>query len=125
MPDAHLSFKQAVEARDLDALEARFTKGAVLYSPVRSKPFEGREAVMTVLSTAMEVFQEFTYTDVLAGDNTAVLFFKAKAGDREVEGADYLRFDSDGLISVLTVIIRPLASLNAVAEHMGQRLAGQ
>ena len=125
MPDAHLSFKHAVEARDPDALEACFTKGAVLNSPVRSKPFEGREAVMTVLSTAMEVFEELTYTDVLAGDDTAALFFKASVGGREVDGADHLRFGSDGLISVLTVMIRPLSSLNAVAEHMGRHLAGQ
>ena len=125
MPDAHLPFKQAVEARDPDALAACLARGAVFYSPVSYRPFEGREAVMTVLSAVMEMFEEFTYTDVLVGDDRAGLFFEANVGDRQVEGVDYLRFRSDGLISVLTVMIRPLSSLNAVAEHMAQRLAGQ
>ena len=64
MGDAHLPFKQAVEARDSDALSACFTSDAVFYSPVSYKPFEGREALMAVLKIVMEMFEDFSYTDV-------------------------------------------------------------
>lgn len=124
MTDAHLPFKNAVEARDLDALGACFAPEAVFYSPVTYKPFEGRETVMIVLSAVLEMFEGFRYTDVLEGGDTAVLFFEARVGDREIEGVDHLKFRSDGLVSELTVMIRPLSGLNAVAEFMGQRLDG-
>jgi hypothetical protein len=124
MSDAHSPFKRAVEARDLDALGACFTPEAVFHSPVTYRPFEGRQPVMTVLSAVMEMFEDFSYNGVLDGGGTAALFFDARVGDREIEGVDHLKFGPDGLITELTVMIRPLSGLNAVAEDMGRRLAG-
>ena len=125
MSDPQLPFKNAVEARALDALGACFTGEAVFHSPVSYRPFEGRQAVMTVLSAVMEMFEDFRYSDVVEGSDTAALFFEARVGDREIEGVDHLTFRPDGLISELTVMIRPLSGLNAVAEDMGHRVAGR
>lgn len=125
MSDAHLPFKNAVEARDLDALGACFAPEALFHSPVSYGPFEGREAVMKVLSAVMRMFEDFRYGDVFDAGATAALFFEARVGDRQVQGVDHLTFRSDGLISELTVLIRPLSGLNAVSQYIGQRLAGQ
>ncbi len=81
--------------------------------------------MIALLAIVLEMFQDFTYTDVIDGGDTAALFFEALVEGRQVQGVDHLRFRSDGLISELTVMIRPLSGLNAVAEYTGQRLTGQ
>ena len=48
-----------------------------------------------------------------------MLEFVARVGDREVQGIDLLR-TADGLVTELTVMIRPLSGLNAVVARMGE-----
>ncbi len=44
---------------------------------------------------------------------------RAGVGNRDVEGWDHLMTDSDGLITTLVVMVRPLSGLIALAEAMG------
>lgn len=43
-------------------------------------------------------------------------------GDRELEGLDLLQLDADGLISELTVMIRPLSGVIALAQAIGPKV---
>jgi hypothetical protein len=117
------AFRAAVEARDLPAMEAALHPDVVFRSPVVFKPYEGRETVMMLLGHIIEVLPDLRYTDELAGDGTHGLVFEAHAGDKYVQGWDFLRTDDDGLVRELTVMIRPLSALIAVAEAMGARIA--
>jgi len=38
----------------------------------------------------------------------------------EVDGLDLLRFDAEGKVRELTVMVRPMSGLNALAEAMGR-----
>lgn len=117
------AFRRAVEARDAAALEAALAADVTFSSPAVFKPYEGREATMNVLRLVMQVFDEFEYTDVTQGEGSECLIFRARVGDRQVQGLDYLRFDGDGLVKELTVMIRPLSGLMALAEAMRAKLA--
>ena len=117
------AFRQAVEAKDIEAMEAALAPDVVFRSPVVFKPYEGREATMGLLRLVIQVFEDFQYTDELETGNSVCLVFKARVGDRELQGIDYLELDDDGKIAQLTVLIRPLSGLNAVAEGMGALLA--
>ena len=44
-------------------------------------------------------------------------------GERELDGVDILSFDEDGLVRELTVMVRPLSAVTALAEAMQARLA--
>jgi hypothetical protein len=90
---------------------------------VTFKPFEGKEAVADLFSVLLEVFEDFRYTDELQGPGIHGLVFRARIGDREVEGIDLLRDDEHGLIADLTVLVRPLSATIALAEAVGPRLA--
>lgn len=118
-----VAFRAAVEARDPEAIERSLHPEVVFSSPAVFKPYEGRAETMTVLREVMEVFEDFAYVDELTGDGTHGLVFTARVGDRHVEGWDYLRTDADGLVTHLTVMLRPASGLIAVAEAMGERLA--
>ena len=117
------SFRDAVEAGDLAAMEAALAPEVTFNSPIVFKPYEGREAVMALLSLVVQVFEDFRYVDELAGEATHGLVFRARVGTRDVEGWDYLTVDGSGLITTFVVMVRPLSGLIALAEAMGARLA--
>ena len=116
-------FRAAVEARDLDAVSVLLAAGVVFHSPVAFRPFVGRDTVTEVLRHVMDVFQDFTYVDELAGTGTHALVFAATVGGKQVQGLDHLRYDDDGLIDQFTVMVRPLSGAIARAEAMGPRVA--
>jgi SnoaL-like domain len=116
-------FREAVEARDIDAGLALFAEDATLDSPVAFKPFVGIDAVSVVLRAVFETFEDFHYTDELGGeDGVHTLVFSARVGDKSVQGLDLLRMDDSGRITNLTVMIRPLSGLIALAEAMSAKV---
>jgi hypothetical protein len=117
-------FRAAAEGKDFSAIEELFADEVSFRSPVVFKPYEGREAISMILGAVVEVFEDFRYTDQVESDDTAVLVFEARVGDRELNGVDILRFDEDGRIDELMVMVRPMSAVNALAEAMQLRLAG-
>ena len=114
------AFREAIEARDVDALEALLADDVVFRSPAVHKPYEGKLATSVVLRAVMRVFEDFRCTREIGAEGSAdhVLVFEATVGDRSVEGADFLHVGADGLIDDFRVMIRPLSGLNAVVAAM-------
>jgi 2,4-dienoyl-CoA reductase (NADPH2) len=113
-----------VSERDLADLSELAHPDCVFRSPVAHTPYPGRDALVLVLSTVLEVFTDFTYhREFVEGDSVA-LEFSAGAGGKLVKGIDLIRFDDDGRIVEFEVFIRPLSGLIALAEEMKQRLEG-
>jgi hypothetical protein len=86
------------------------------------KPYEGREAIAMLLGAVVQVFEDFRYTDQVETADAAALAFSARVGDRELDGIDFLQFDPDGRITELTVYVRPLSGVNALAQAMRRKL---
>ena len=116
------AFREAVERGDTDAAVELLADDVVFRSPAVFKPYEGRETVETILSTVFGVFEDFHYTDELAGDGVDALIFAAHIGDRQLQGLDLIRTDAEGRIAEFTVMIRPASGLMALAEKMGPAL---
>ena len=117
------AFRAAVEAEDPEALTAALADDVVFRSPVVFRPYEGKSLVATILTQgAMKVFEDFRYTDQLETGDTAVLVFEARIGDRELNGVDILRFDSEGRIVEMMVMVRPMSGMQALAGAMQAQL---
>lgn len=117
------AFRCAVEAGNLGAMIDAFAGDGMLNSPVSFRPFRGRKAVGVLLSVLVDIFEDFRYTDEFDGkDGSKVLLFQAKIGDLELQGVDVLRFDASGLITELTVMVRPLSGLQALRGAVAPRL---
>ena len=118
-------FRSAIEARDLDGLVPLFTDDVVFRSPVVHAPYQGRDQVMALLRAVAEVFEDFRYTREIGAPGAAdsALVFRARVGDREVEGCDFIHRDEEGLIDELFVMVRPATGLMALAEAMKRQLA--
>src|SRR4051794_32466957 len=117
------AFRDAALAGDHSAMVETLSDEVVFNSPVAFLPFEGRDAVGQVLAAVMRTFEDFRYTDELAGETAHALVFEARVGDKQVQGIDLLRFDSDGKIDDFTVLVRPLSATIALAEAMGPKVA--
>jgi hypothetical protein len=122
MAEPH-SFRRAAEDKDLELMRETLAEDVVLHSPILFRGFEGRDVVLAVLSHVVAVFEDFAYVDELAEQDRLVLRFRARVGDRELEGIDYLELGPDGRVTELTVFLRPLSAITAFNERMTERLA--
>ena len=115
-------FQKAMLSGDLDLMAAALAPDVSFWSPAVHKPYEGHAAVMKMLTAAHHVLGGLTYTETVESDERTVLFFTARVDDRDVEGIDALRFDTEGRVRELVVMIRPHSALEAVMGAMAQRL---
>ncbi|HEY4450429.1 MAG TPA: nuclear transport factor 2 family protein [Solirubrobacteraceae bacterium] len=115
------AFRRAVEASDMEAIPSLLAPDIVFHSPVTFHPFVGRETVTGLLTLVGQTFEDFRYTDELAGDGAHALIFRAASKGKQLEGIDLLRFDEDGLIADFTVMLRPLSGLIPFAQAMGEK----
>lgn len=113
-----------VQTGDMAGLDAILHPDAVFRSPMAFKGYQSAPAVKLVLSTVIQVFENFTYHRSFAGDDgfSVVLEFSAKVGDRSLKGIDMIQFDENGLITDFEVMVRPLNGLQALGAQMGARL---
>ena len=122
-------FRAAVEAGDFAALGELLAEDVVFRSPVAFKPYEGRPIVAAILRGVGRVFEDFRYVRELADPSTgsgsgatgSALVFETVVDGVSVNGIDLIRTNEAGLISELTVMVRPLSGANALAEAMGQQ----
>lgn len=113
-------FRAAAEAGDVEALVATLAPDVVLHSPVTFHPYAGRATVGGVLRLVSQAFEGWRCTDELRlGPDVLAFVFRTRVGGRELEGVDLLRLGADGLIADLSVMIRPLSGLVALAQAIG------
>jgi hypothetical protein len=115
-------FRQAAEGKDFSAIDDLFAEDVAFRSPVVFKPYEGREAIAMLLGAVGQVFEDFRYTDQVETEDSAALMFSARVGDRELDGIDYLHFDSEGRVDSMAVYVRPMSGVSALAEAMQRKL---
>ncbi|MFN3465188.1 MAG: nuclear transport factor 2 family protein [Terricaulis sp.] len=113
-----------VASRDLAHLAAIIHPDATFRSPMAFKPYQSAQAVTLLLSTVIQVFEDFTYHRQLASEDglSVVLEFSARVGDKNLKGVDLIQFDAEGRITDFEVMIRPFNGLQALGAEMGARL---
>ena len=118
-------FRAAVEAADIEAALTTLSPDVVFHSPAVFHAYRGIDDVGALLRIVFATFEDFRYTDALAGDEDApvhALVFRARVGERELEGLDLVRLGADDLIADFTVMIRPLSGLMALAQALGPKV---
>jgi hypothetical protein len=116
-------FRVAAESADIDALLGTLAPDVVLHSPVSFAPYVGKETVGGVLRLVSEAFDGWRCVEeVHSSDGVIGFVFRTRVEGRELEGLDLLRLDADGLIADLTVMIRPMSGLIALAQAIGPKV---
>ena len=118
------AFRAAAEAKDFGAADDLFADDVTFRSPVVYKPYEGRDAVKLLLGAVVQVFEDFRYLEHVETGDVAVLMFEARVGDKQLQGVDILKFGPDDRIAEMTVMVRPMSGMHALAEAMQKMLEG-
>ena len=116
------AFRSAVEKHDLDAVMEVFADEVTFHSPIVFKPYHGKDELRFVLSGVMQVFEDLHYIGEYRSEEGAVLHFRARTGDRELDGVDMLHFRSDGLCDDFTVMVRPYSAASLLRDRMAALL---
>lgn len=119
-------FRRAVEDGDHGRIMATLAEDVRLFSPVKFRPFDGKPAVAALFRVLLRTFQDFRYVGELTGLDqdvdggpavaSHVLHFHTVVGGKKIDGIDLLHVGADGLISDITVMVRPLSAVTALGE---------
>ena len=95
-------------------------------SPFVQSPIPGRAATLLVLTTVVQIFENFSYhRTFIAGSHDVALEFAANIGKWQLKGIDLIRFNERGEMLEFEVMIRPIKALAALGEEMGNRIGPQ
>lgn len=116
-------FAEAFRTRDYTALRAGLAPDVVLYSPITGRfHFEGRDEVLDLMRLVRDTFDDFEHLHAYGSDSDGTMVFRARIGRHELEGNDYIRFDSEGRVAEFRIFIRPLPALARLAAALGPPL---
>ncbi|MDQ2839301.1 MAG: nuclear transport factor 2 family protein [Actinomycetota bacterium] len=117
-------FRTAMGCHRVADVEDLLAPDVVFHSPVVHRPYRGRDQLMPVLYAVSVVLEDFAYGETYRSeDDGHVLAFSARVGDRRIDGVDIITVDGHGLISELTVMMRPFSGLSALRDAMAAQLA--
>lgn len=116
---------QALVSAAAPAVVETMAEDVTLRVAVHDAPFEGRAAASQILTAVLDgALHDVEVVETIEGPYAAVLMFTTGVAGYPVraDGLLVIRPDGGGRISDLTVYLRPLAALAALAEEMGRRL---
>jgi hypothetical protein len=115
-----------VASGDPEILAPLLSEDIVFRSPIVQSPIPGRAATLLVLTTVVQIFENFTYhRTFVAGSHDVALEFTANIGKWQLKGIDLVKFDEAGEMIEFEVLIRPIKALQALAEEIGARIGPQ
>lgn len=123
MTDPLQRWHQFITDRDISHLGDLLADDIAFRPPTYWKARNGRPTTMLILSTVMEILEDFEYHRQWIDNNNWALEFSARIGDLQLKGVDLIRLE-DGKIVELEVIIRPPNAVVALGTEMGNRLTG-
>jgi len=117
------TFREAIDARDMDAVESMLAEDVVFRSPVAFEPYPCTAITSAILRPVVEVFEDFHYVREIydRGDLHHAYVFRAKLDGLEVTGCDFLVYNHEGTIEDFMVMVRPLRATQALATRMAAR----
>ena len=112
-----MTLLEAIAAQDRDALVELLAEDVVFHSPVQT--YRGRHQVVLLLVTVGSILDSIDVTRQVDG----VTFVVAEVEEHPVDGVLVQVARDDGRIGEITLMLRPLAQLQAAVARMARALA--
>jgi hypothetical protein len=118
------AWHELVRSRSVKGLDALLADNVVFHSPVVHTPQIGKAITLQYLSAAFHVFgnESFRYVRELTGPHDAVLEFQVEIDGIGVNGVDMLKWNDNGELVEVKVLIRPLKAINLIHQRMAAML---
>jgi hypothetical protein len=117
------SYREALEAFDVEAMIEHFADDVVLHSPLTAHDFVGADEVEALYRALFTSLDGAEVTGEFGEGDDRVLFLSARLGGGEVHLAERFRLDADGRIREITLYGRPIHGTALFAKVLGPQLA--
>jgi hypothetical protein len=108
---------EAIREQDREALGALVADDVVFHSPTTT--YRGRDQVVQLLALIGTVLDDVRAT----GEVETVTFIEGRLGDDELNGVLVEITGDDGRITEITLLLRPLATLQLAVRQLARALA--
>ena len=112
-----MTLLEAIDGEDREALVELLVDDVVFHSPVQT--YRGREQILRLLLATGSIIENVEVTRRLEG----VTFFAATVEEHPVDGVLVEREGEEGRIAEITLMLRPLAQLQAAVARMARVLS--
>jgi hypothetical protein len=112
-----MTLLEAIDGEDRHALVELLVDDVVFHSPVQT--YRGREQILRLLLATGSIIENVEVTRRLDG----VTFFAATVEEHPVDGVLVEREVEEGRIAEITLMLRPLAQLQAAVARMARVLS--
>src|SRR4051812_49321581 len=116
-------YRTALENRDAQALRDALHPDVSFFTPAFVEPVTGRDNVVMLFAKLATVFEDPEMFDELEGESTRAIAFRLKVDGHPIEGIDYLQLDDEDRVVRITVSMRPLSSLQVLANRMRETVS--
>ena len=115
-------WERIVTTRDWESLPALLADEVTYHNPAQHEPLRGKDALTDTLRLVFGIFEDFEYTRCFSGANGDVLEFKGRVAEVPFTGVDIVRFNEEGKIIELVVMIRPIGAVIKLGEEIAPTL---
>ena len=120
------AFMSAQERHDVEAVIACFAPDIVIRSPITQRVrFEGIEQASDLFRRVFRAISDIRVYETIGDGRSQVVFWRGRVGRNYIEEANLLRFDERGLVKEMTVFMRPVPGLLALAVELASSMAGR
>jgi SnoaL-like domain len=120
------AFISAQERHDVEAVIACFAPDIVIRSPITQRVrFEGIEQASDLFRQVFRAISDIRFYETIGDNHSQVVFWRGRVGRNYIEEANLLRFDERGFVKEMTVFMRPVPGLLALAVELASSLAGR
>ncbi len=112
-----MTLLEAIDRQDQDTLEEMLVDDVLFHSPVQT--YRGRHLILPLILAIGGVIENVEVTRELDD----VTFYTATVEEHPVDGVLVARALEDGRIAEITLMLRPLAQLQAAVARMARVLA--
>ena len=113
---------KVVAEKDFTLLNSLLADNVEFHSPAVWKPKQGKDITAYILKTVIGIFEGFQYHREFLQENSVALEFSAQVNGKSIKGVDLVRWNENGEIDHVEVLIRPLNGLQELLAMMTQEL---
>ena len=118
--DVSHPYRIALQNRDGVALAAALHPDVILDTPAFDAPIYGRDKVLAFFVQLATFVEDLDITGELWGERTHAVTCRFRVATQPAEVVDHLQLDEHDLVTRITVAVRPLEAVRALAERMGE-----
>jgi hypothetical protein len=115
-------FQVLAETGSRDGYGALLAAEVTLHSPILHSPITGHQQVAALLPVLRANFEEFDCVADFSSPGARALLCSVRISGLYGQNLQVLSFDNDGLITDITIFVRPLTVALAVVRAVGLRL---